>query len=167
MHRFSSTAKPHFMDTRLTQTPCYYRQFTLSLGNSLPYIFSKFNLLNSDTSLIWTLSMSPSVSILTEFDCIFRRAVVNQESVYCLLLPTTQHSACENSWHFPTWPLASSWNDIWRMTVEIPLMNCVTTQIWVVLFWVFIPPGKIALTNQKHNLDLGSDMSSVWNFNSH
>ena len=44
------------------------RTVFLSLGKESPYTFSKFNLLNTDTSLIWTLSMAPSVSILTSFD---------------------------------------------------------------------------------------------------
>ena len=44
------------------------RTVYLSLGKESPYIVSKFNLLNTDTPLIWTLSMAPSVSILTSFD---------------------------------------------------------------------------------------------------
>ena len=53
-------------------TSClYFRQFALSLGKESPYIFSKFNLLNVDLLLILTHSMAPSVSILTEFDCIY------------------------------------------------------------------------------------------------
>ena len=44
------------------------RTVYLSLGKESPYIVSKFNLLNMDTSLIWTLSIAPSVSILTSFD---------------------------------------------------------------------------------------------------
>ena len=32
------------------RTPHYYGQFALSLGNESPYIFSKFNPLNTDTS---------------------------------------------------------------------------------------------------------------------
>ena len=45
-------------------------QFALSLGKALPYIFSQFNLLcNTDTSLTGTLSMPPSVNVLTGFDC--------------------------------------------------------------------------------------------------
>ena len=40
------------------------RTVFLSLGKESPYTFSKFNLLNTDTSLIWTLSMAPSVSII-------------------------------------------------------------------------------------------------------
>ena len=42
--------KPCFTDTRLIQTPRYYRRFSIlfPLGES-PYIFSKFNLLNVDT----------------------------------------------------------------------------------------------------------------------
>ena len=39
------------------------------LWKSLPYIFSKFNLLDTDTQLIWTLSVAPSVSMLMQFDC--------------------------------------------------------------------------------------------------
>ena len=30
--------------------------------------------------------------------------------------------------------------------------------------WLVVLQGKFALTNQKHYLDLGSDVSSVWNF---
>ena len=43
--------------------------WTLSMAPwESPYIFFTFNLLNTDTPLIWTLSMAPSVSILTSFD---------------------------------------------------------------------------------------------------
>ena len=34
-----------------------------------PYIFSKFNPLNTDTLLIFTLSMAPSVAVLTGLEC--------------------------------------------------------------------------------------------------
>ena len=34
---------------RLIRTPHYYGQFALSLGKESPYIFSKFNPLNTDT----------------------------------------------------------------------------------------------------------------------
>ena len=34
-----------------------------------PYIFFKFNPLNMDTPLKQTLSVAPSVSLLTGFDC--------------------------------------------------------------------------------------------------
>ena len=51
-------------DTLLIQTPHYYRQFALSLGKERTLTFS----LNS-TRLIWTLSMVPSVLVLTGFDC--------------------------------------------------------------------------------------------------
>ena len=41
-------------------TSClYFRQFALSLGKESPYIFSKFNLLNVDLLLILTHSMAP------------------------------------------------------------------------------------------------------------
>ena len=40
-------------DTCLIWTPHYYGQFALSLGKESPYVFSKFNPLNTDTPLIW------------------------------------------------------------------------------------------------------------------
>ena len=40
------------MDTSLIWTPHYYGQFALSLGKEILYIFSKLNLLNTDTLLI-------------------------------------------------------------------------------------------------------------------
>ena len=46
-----------------------YIFFALSLWKEIPYIFYKFNPLNTDTPLIQTLSMAPSVSVLTECDC--------------------------------------------------------------------------------------------------
>ena len=36
------------------RTPRYYGQFALSLGKESPYIFSKFNPLNTDIMVIWT-----------------------------------------------------------------------------------------------------------------
>ena len=51
-------------DTSLTRTVCF-----ASWEKSL-YIFSKFSLLITDTQLIWTLSMAPSISVLKEFDFI-------------------------------------------------------------------------------------------------
>ena len=65
-----STVKSCFMDTRLKWTPHYYRKIALSLGKESPYNFSKFHSLNRDTPLlIWKLSITPSVSELTEFNC--------------------------------------------------------------------------------------------------
>ena len=46
------------------RTPHYYGQFALSLGKESPYVFSRFNLLNTDTPLVQTLLMDPSVSQL-------------------------------------------------------------------------------------------------------
>ena len=51
-------------DTLLIQKPHYHEQFALSLGKESPLTFS----LNS-TLLIRTLSMVPSVLVLTGFDC--------------------------------------------------------------------------------------------------
>ena len=66
---------------RLSETPLYGH--SLNMDNSLfitdsllcprgkesPYIFSKFNRPSTDTPLIRTLSMTPSVSVLTGSDC--------------------------------------------------------------------------------------------------
>ena len=46
----------------IIQKPYYYRQFALSLGKESPYISVK------STHLIWTFSLAPPVSVLTEFD---------------------------------------------------------------------------------------------------
>ena len=43
------TDKSRFTDNHFIQTPHYYSQFALSLGNETPYIFSKFNPLHTDT----------------------------------------------------------------------------------------------------------------------
>ena len=71
--------------------------------------------------------------------------------------------ARENSWHLATLPLVSPPNDTWETSAEIPYCWCVTTQFWVVLLigWIKFQRGT---TNQKHYPDLGSDVSSVWNF---
>ena len=55
----SYTVEPNFPTPPFIQTPHYYGQFALSLGNKSPYIFSKFNPLNTDTPLKCTLSMIP------------------------------------------------------------------------------------------------------------
>ena len=51
--------KPRFTDTHLIRTPHYYGQFALSLGKESPYIFSKFNPVNTDTSLLRTVWFVP------------------------------------------------------------------------------------------------------------
>jgi len=48
----SLTIKPRHTGTRLFLTPHFYEQFALSLRKESPYIFSKFNPLNTDTLLI-------------------------------------------------------------------------------------------------------------------
>ena len=67
-----NTVEPRFTDTRWMWTSHYQGQFAPSLGKESPYISSKFNLLNTDTPLIRILSMAPSVSVLTEFDCTWK-----------------------------------------------------------------------------------------------
>ena len=52
----------------LIWTPQYYAQLALSLEKESPHIFSKFNLLNTETPLTRTLSMAPTVSVLTRCD---------------------------------------------------------------------------------------------------
>ena len=60
--------------------PHYYRQFALSLGKESPYVFSRFNPLNTDTPLIQTLLMDPSVSqLMGYFDC--RNVLVNTHKI--------------------------------------------------------------------------------------
>ena len=63
------TVKTRFTDTGLIRTPHYYGQFSLSMAKESIYIFSKFNPLNTDTLLIRILSMPPSMSVWTRFDC--------------------------------------------------------------------------------------------------
>ena len=60
-----SKFNPFNKDTFLIWTPHHYGQFALSVGKESPYSFSKFNPFNKDTLLILTLSMAPSVSLLT------------------------------------------------------------------------------------------------------
>ena len=69
----SITFKPRFTDTRFVWTPHYYGQFAVSLGKESPYISSKFNPLYTGTSL----TMAPSVSALTKFDCNDKEKKVN------------------------------------------------------------------------------------------
>ena len=57
----NNSVEPRFTDTHFIRTPHYYGRFALSLGKYSPYIFSKFNSLNTDTH---------SVSVLTRFDCL-------------------------------------------------------------------------------------------------
>ena len=63
-------------------------------------------------------------------------------------------------------PLVFPWNYILGTSGEIHYWWCVTTQISVlstVYFWLLVPWGKFASTNQKHYPNLGSGTSSVWN----
>ena len=46
-------------DTRLIRTPHYCGQFPVSLGKESPYIFSKVNPLNTDTSLLRNSLLCP------------------------------------------------------------------------------------------------------------
>ena len=54
-------------DTSLMRTLVYNGKFCLSQRKRRSYIFSKINLLNTDTRLIRTLLHAPSVSVLTSF----------------------------------------------------------------------------------------------------
>ena len=68
----SCTVKPCFTDTHLMWTPHHCGQFASSLGKESSLniiIFSKCNPLNTDTPLIWTISMVPTVPVLMGFDC--------------------------------------------------------------------------------------------------
>ena len=52
------------------------------------------------------------------------------------------------------------WNDVWETSAETPYWWRVTTRSWW-CFWLVVPQKNFALTSQKHDLDLGSDTSSV------
>ena len=52
----------------LIRTPRSYGHFALFTGKESPCICSKINPFNTDTPLIRTLSIAPTVSLLTEFD---------------------------------------------------------------------------------------------------
>ena len=70
---------PHCCTQSYNQTPPYghplnsdssfLRIVCLALRKESPYIFPKFNPLNTDNLLIRTLSMAPSESAFTAFDC--------------------------------------------------------------------------------------------------
>ena len=47
-----------------------------------PYISSKFNPLNTDTPLKRTLSMAPSVSILTRFDRKYNESIFELDKIW-------------------------------------------------------------------------------------
>ena len=56
-----STVKLRFTDTHLIRTTHYYGQSALSLDKGSPFV--------TDTPLLRTLELAPSVSVLTRFDC--------------------------------------------------------------------------------------------------
>ena len=67
------TVKTRFTDTGLIRTPHYYGQFSLSMAKESPYIFSKFNPLNTDTfyaplnvrmTYIWALTYIWGLTVL-------------------------------------------------------------------------------------------------------
>ena len=71
--------------------------------------------------------------------------------------------AWENSQHFKMFPLVSC-----AMIPEKGVQKFHTDDASLPrtgkCFWLVMPRGKFAPTNQKHYPDLGSDASSVWNF---
>ena len=62
-----SKKKPRFTNPHLIQARHYYG-VALSVGKESPYIFFKLNSLDTDTPLLRTIFMVPSVSVLTGFD---------------------------------------------------------------------------------------------------
>ena len=69
---------------------------------------------------------------------------------------------CSQRKQVATSPLVSPRNDVWGTTAEIPYWWRVTThEIWV---RVLIGCAAREICNQKHYPDLGSDVSSEWNF---
>ena len=74
--------------------------------------------------------------------------------------------AWEKGGHFGTPPqgppqVVYARNDVWETSAKIPYWWHATTRIWI---YVLLIGWKSALSSQKHNSDLGSDTSSVWNF---
>ena len=71
--------------------------------------------------------------------------------------------AWENSQHFKMFPLVSC-----KMMSEKRAQKFHTDDASLPktgkCFWLVMLHGKFAPTNQKHHPDLGSDVSSVWNF---
>ena len=63
--------------TRLIRTPHYYGQFALSLGKESLYIFSKFNLLNTNT-------LYGPLTVLTGFHCTFCMTHLMRGQVACM-----------------------------------------------------------------------------------
>ena len=66
------------------------------LEKESPYIFCKFNPLNTDTSLIRTLSMAPSVSILNMWRLtvfIYNNNVPSYFVVFTVSIETVKHYA--------------------------------------------------------------------------
>ena len=59
--KVQSTVKLRFTDTHLIRTTHYYGQSALSLGKGSPFV--------TDTPLLRTLKLAPSVPVLTRFDC--------------------------------------------------------------------------------------------------
>ena len=95
---FFHTAKTLFTDTCLIQTP-HYGQFVLSLGKECPYILSKFNWLNTDTSFIPTLFMVPSLFALTGCGC----------TLYFTLYRDGDYTAVLSRFHCTSWPHAMNY----------------------------------------------------------
>ena len=58
---------------------------------------------------------------------------------------------------FTASPLVSARNNVWENKRK-------NSTLMIRFFWLVVPRGKCASTNQKHYPDLGSDTSSVWNF---
>ena len=88
-----NTVNLRFTDTRLIRTPHHYGQVALSPGKESPHIFCKFNPLDADTPLLRTLSMAPSVSVLTGYDCIRTQLdLFTPSGTYCMIMRLTKDS---------------------------------------------------------------------------
>ena len=67
---WKQSKKLRFTDTCLIPTPHYYGQFAVSLSKQALTFSLNSTPLNTDTPLKQTLSMAPSASVSTGFDCI-------------------------------------------------------------------------------------------------
>ena len=75
----------------------------MSLGKDSPYIFTKFNPLNTDTPLVRTFSMAPSESVLTGFECLPNGRFMGQARQTQHFAPSVKHAP----------PLASRFALVW------------------------------------------------------
>lgn len=63
----ANTVEPLLTDIYTIQAPLYWQQFTCTQRKQISY---NLYIYNTDTSMKWTFSSGPLVSVLEKFDCI-------------------------------------------------------------------------------------------------